>query len=77
MNGVRVWPNFIGQLRLPDGGYGQGVQGEWRARPPGCNAEDLRSYQVTEHGDETITVKPVIRVSSFTGLLDHGIWQTL
>lgn len=74
MNGTRVWANYLGQLRLPVGGYGRCIDGGWRARPPGCNAEDLRSYHITEHQDETITVKQTILVNSVAATLTRGVW---
>lgn len=75
--GIRVFPNKLGQLRLPEGGYGQDLQGTWWVRPPGCNMGDLDGHVVVEHDDGTVTV-----VESIDGTecgqghwkLECGVW---
>lgn len=70
--GQRVWPTKYGFLRLPDGGYGQDMQGKWWVRPPGRNTTLLTGCsKVVEHLDETLST-----VLSGYWRLEKGVWLT-
>lgn len=78
MIGQRVYPNEFGQLRLPEGGYGMSLKGDWYVRPPGQNTGELDGHDVVEHADGTITVRPSIDGSADGQghwLLERGEWR--
>lgn len=83
MIGRRVYPNDDGDLFLGEGDYGKDPRdGVWYARPPGEHMGSLRSHQVTEHADGTITVSPSILITGYDGdcavrwhgYLQSGVW---
>lgn len=77
--GQRVYPNKIGQLRLPAGGYGRDLSGVWWVRPPGCDMGQLDGHVVLEHEDETITVGESIDGSECGQghwQLERGVWTS-
>lgn len=64
---------------LKPGDYGMWKE-HWWAYPPleGAGPVDVTTWQVTEHADKTITVKPSIFVHSspsWHGFLTCGEWQ--
>ena len=77
--GIRRYPNKFGDLRLPDGGYGQDMLGRWWCRPPGANTLDLRYHMVREHADGCVTVMPVINSGNGAGVftLRGGVWNCI
>lgn len=78
--GLRVFPNRLGQLRLPEGGYGQDLSGKWFVRPPNCDMGDLDGHVVVEHSDGTITVGESIDGVEFGQghwRLERGVWTSL
>ena len=73
-----------GDLLLKETEYGINPKdGQWYARPPGCQTGGLKRHTVTEHEDGTITVKPSILVEyatktsnvSWHGYLENGSWR--
>jgi hypothetical protein len=62
-----------GRLLLPELGYGRDEDGWW-IRPPGCEQTPLGHNHVLEHPVGSITIRPGISTSSWTGRLDRGRW---
>jgi hypothetical protein len=79
VEGIRLYPNKYGFLRLPEGGYGKDMNGRWWCRPPGAHMQDLRHHKVEEHLDGGITVAPQIETGNGAGsfTLEQGIWRRL
>ena len=78
--GLRVYPNQWGQLRLPEGGFGQERNGRWLLRPPTCDTVGLAPEAITEHPDGTISALRRIKSKgvSFTNWeLRKGVWINL
>mgnify|MGYP001564361404 CR=1 FL=1 len=78
--GLRVFPNGLGQLRLPEGGFGRDLSGKWFVRPPGCDMGDLDSFHVEEHADGTISVEESIDGrDDLQGhwRLERGVWTSI
>lgn len=78
--GLRVYPNKLGELRLPEGGYGRALNDRWFVRPPGCDMGPLDEHAVTEHADGTITVAESIDgTAEGQGhwRLERGVWTSL
>lgn len=77
--GSRKQPDADGHLRLGEGEYGKGPDGNWYARPPGHHMGNLGAHDVTEHADGTITVAPSILISDgdteWHGYLERGVWE--
>ena len=78
--GLRVYPNKLGELRMPEGGFGRDMRGKWFVRPPGCDMGDLDGHRVEEHPDGTVTVAESIDGrDAFQGhwRLTRGVWTSL
>lgn len=73
--GSRVYSNLYGQLRLPTGGYGQDIHGEWWVRPPGWSSQRVWKKDVYEHEDGTVTVHQTVAVNGSTYQLINGEWR--
>ena len=79
MIGKRIYPDEDSNLLLSQGDYGQDINGEWFARPPNCHTGSLKTHEVIEHDDGTITVNPSIIICNngnnfYHGYLKHGEW---
>lgn len=66
---------------LEPGDYAFNDEEGWICRPPWQHAGgNLSKFEVIEHGDRTITVKPSIRIDTYVGswhgYLEKGIWRT-
>ena len=78
--GLPVFPNKLGELRLPAGGYGRDLRGRWWVRPPDCHMGDLDDLVVDEHPDGTVTVRESIDGREFGAghwRLERGVWTSL
>lgn len=82
--GLRVEPTALGEMRLPEGGYGKDLKGKWKARPPGGDVCALTHHHVTEHADGTVTVTEPIKGGSRVETcgvgpwrLEKGVWTSL
>lgn len=56
------------------------AHGNWWAHTPSGLIANLRSHEVTEHEDGTITVSPSILVTRWDGMqwhgyLERGVWR--
>lgn len=76
--GLRVHPNRLGQLRLPEGGYGRDLQGRWLVRPPLCDTVALAPSDVMEFTNDTLScLRPILGrgvAHAATWRLDRGVW---
>ena len=78
--GLRVYPNHLGQLRLPEGGYGRERNGKWLLRPPACDTVELAAERVLEHQDGTVSVHgriDALDAVSTGWTLERGVWTSL
>jgi hypothetical protein len=71
--GERVFTDRFGKLRLPEGGFGRDLRGQWWVRPPGEDSLKVDGKSVVEHTDGTITVYAGINGHGL--LLEHGVWK--
>ena len=75
MQGRRVYPDRKGKLELQPGDYGKTPGGTWWAAPPQGSAKVLKSSDVEEHPDGTITVNSLIKRHNWVGTLERGMWR--
>lgn len=81
MQGKRKHTNDEGDLMLQPGEYGWHPAGDgWYCCTPNGHFGNLKSHDVTEHEDGTITVSPSILVSGeagelWHGYLERGVWR--
>lgn len=75
MDGRRVHPDRNGALNLTPGDYGRTTKGVWWVYPPRGSMRVMKSEQVTEHEDGTITVEGLIANKEWKGRLLNGAWQ--
>ena len=80
MKGKRVFIDEDRDLILLPGEYGQDMHGDWYCMSPNSLLGNLRSHDVVEHEDLTITVSPSILISTYDnqqwhGYLKKGVWR--
>lgn len=86
MQGQRLQDGSDWSLSVPNGAYWRSCHDSgWDAVTPNGLLANLRSHEVIEHEDGTITVSPSIEVNRgranpnvgyFHGYLKHGVWET-
>lgn len=77
---TRAYLNDEGHLCMLPGQYGRTKEGEWMLRLPDRHVGSLRTHEVVEHEDGTITVSPSILhheppLSPVHGFLERGVWR--
>lgn len=73
MIGERIFPDRFGKLRLPEGGFGRDLRGQWWVRPPGEDSLKVDGKEIIEHADGTISVPTGINGHGL--LLERGSWR--
>lgn len=80
MTGRRIDQTEDRVFWLKPGDYGKHRNGDWMACTPNGLFGNLRSHEVIEHEDGTITVSPSILVTcgekeEWHGYLEKGVWR--